>query len=196
MYKFGPNPKEVTEIVLKDSRFINILGNNEISLFDIDKNDTSSEVAHRAWTKTQISEYMDDIKKLPETNIVEINGLKLLMIHAQNGNANEKPLIYENNMQSFENNYKDFETNFVLFGHTHEKMLIEYHNKIYLNPGSLGCSFNKNVDFAILELEDGEFEKCTFESLKYDKNLVINDYLKYEVPDREFILKIFYGYSF
>ena len=195
MSKFGPNPKEVTKIVLNDSRFINILGNNEISLFDIDENDTSSEIAHRVWTKKQIDEYMNEIKKLPETNIVEISGLKLLMIHSRKDNANGKPLIYKENMQSFEDDYKEFETDFVLFGHTHEKMLIEHQNKIYINPGSLGCSFNKNADFVILELQDRQIEKCTFESLKYDKNLIINDYLKYEVPDREFILKNFYGYS-
>lgn len=74
-------------------------------------------------------------------------------------------------------------------------MLIEYHGKKYINPGSLGCSFDKDADFAILEIEDNKLTKCTFESLKYDKMLVINDYLKYEVPDREFILTNFYKYT-
>lgn len=74
-------------------------------------------------------------------------------------------------------------------------MFIERRSSKYINPGSLGCSFNKNADFAVLEIEEGELIKCTFESLKYDKMLVISDYLKYEVPDREFILTNFYGYK-
>lgn len=74
-------------------------------------------------------------------------------------------------------------------------MFIEHHGKIYINPGSLGCSFNKYADFAVLEIEEEKLIKCTFESLKYNKMLVINDYLKYEVPDKEFILTNFYGYK-
>lgn len=79
------------------------------------------------------------------------------------------------------------------FGHTHEKLFIEHHNKLYINPGSLGCSFDKTSDFVILEIEDGKVIDCEFKSLLYDKSKIINDYMKNEVPDREFILKVFYG---
>ena len=113
--QIGPNPKEATEIILNDERFINILGNNEISLFDIDENDSNTEIAHRVWTRKKISEYMNKIKEFPETNIISIDGLKLLMIHSRKGNASGKPLIYKENMESFENDYKDFEADIVLF---------------------------------------------------------------------------------
>lgn len=113
--QIGPNPKEVSEIILNDERFVNILGNNEISLFDIDENDKNTEIAHRVWTRRQINEYMSNIKELPETNIISIEGVKLLMIHSRKGNAAGKPLIYKENLECFENDYKDFETDIVLF---------------------------------------------------------------------------------
>lgn len=49
--QIGPNPAEATKTILNDSRFINILGNNETSLFNISENNNSEEIKHRRWTK-------------------------------------------------------------------------------------------------------------------------------------------------
>lgn len=113
--QIGPNPLEATKIILDDERFVNILGNNEISLFDIDENDTNTEIAHRIWTRKQIDNRMEEIKALPETRIIDIDGIKLLMIHSRKGNAAGKPLIYKENMASFEDDYKEFNADIVLF---------------------------------------------------------------------------------
>lgn len=113
--QIGPKPKETTQIIMDDKRFINILGNNEISLFDIDENDASTEVAHRVWTKQKINEYIDEIKEIPQNRIIDICGLKLLMIHSRKDNASGKPLIYKESMKEFEDDYKDFDVNVILF---------------------------------------------------------------------------------
>ena len=53
--QIGPNPAEVTKTILNDSRFINILGNNETSLFNISENNNKvKRIKHRRWTKEQI----------------------------------------------------------------------------------------------------------------------------------------------
>ena len=81
--QIGPNPFEVLEIILKDKRFINILGNNETSLFEIDYNDTSNENKHRIWTKEKIQEYLIEIQNIPQERIVNLNGINVLMIHSK-----------------------------------------------------------------------------------------------------------------
>lgn len=49
--QIGPNPYEVSSIVVNDKRFINILGNNETSLFDTNSDMDNEEMSHRIWTK-------------------------------------------------------------------------------------------------------------------------------------------------
>lgn len=49
--QIGPNPYEVSFKVLNDIRFVNILGNNETSLFEIDETNPNDEIAHRLWTR-------------------------------------------------------------------------------------------------------------------------------------------------
>lgn len=191
--QIGPNPFEVSEIILKDNRFINILGNNEISLFDIENNCNSEEIRHRKWTREQLNKNFEIIKKIPQERIIKIENKNILMIHSRKNNIKGMPLIYTENIDKFVNDYESFETEIVLFGHTHEKLYLEHNNKIFINPGSLGCSKMKTVDFAMLEINDNKISECKFKSLEYNKSELIKDYYSSSVPDREFLIKNFYG---
>lgn len=190
--QIGPNPQEVTDIVLNNNKFINILGNNETSLFNIDYKDLSSENQHRIWTRKQVKEYFDKIKKIPYEKEVNINGISFFMVHARKNDIKGTPLIYTENLKSFENDYKNCNSKVILFGHTHKKLYIEDNNKLYLNPGSLGCSFNNSVDFVILDINFNEIQNCSFISLKYDYSLLIKDFFEKDVPDKEFLIKNFF----
>ena len=191
--QIGPNPKEVTKIVLNDKRFINILGNNETSLFEIDSDDDSSENQHRKWTRKQLEDDIETIKEIGKEKIININGLEILMIHSRKNDIKGMPVIYQEGINEFVKDYEEFHTKIVLFGHTHERMLVEHSSKFFVNPGSLGCSRQKSADFAIIEIDNDEIINISFKSLHYDINKVIADYHKYDVPDREFILKTFYN---
>ena len=190
--QIGPNPQEVADIVLNNNKFINILGNNETSLFDINYKDLSSENQHRVWTREQVKEYFDKIKKIPYEKEVNINGISFFMVHARKNDIKGTPLIYTENLKSFENDYKDCKSKVILFGHTHKKLYIEDNNKLYLNPGSLGFSFNNSVDFAILDINSNEIQNCSFISLKDDYSLLIKDFFEKDVPDKEFLIKNFF----
>ncbi len=105
------------------------------------------------------------------------------------------PLLYTDDIDAFVKDYEEFNTDIVLFGHTHEKLYIEHNKKYFINPGSLGCSKNATVDFAVLKIEDGKKLECDFKSLEYDKTELINEYYNNDVPDREFLLKTFFEYK-
>lgn len=190
--QIGPNPYEVSTKVLNDIRFINILGNNETSLFEINEANLSEENLHRIWTKKQMKENFEKIKLLPKIKTLTKNNVKILMIHSRKDDIKGMPLIYTNNMDSFVKDYEEFKVDIVLFGHTHEKLYIEHNSKIFINPGSIGCSKNGTIDFAILKLDDAQNIKCNFESLKYDKTKLIKDYYDNNVPDKEFLLETFF----
>lgn len=189
--QIGPNPYEVSTKVLNDTRFINILGNNETSLFEIDKTKPNDEIAHRLWTKEQMKENFEKIKTIPKTKILTKNSIRILMLHSMKNDINGMSLMYTDNMDSF---VKDFYADIILFGHTHEKLYFEYNGKTFINPGSLGCSKNGTVDFVILKLDDSQNINCDFKSLEYDKNELIKDYYNNNVPDKEFLIKTFFKY--
>ncbi len=188
--QIGPNPYEVSTKILNDTRFVNILGNNETSLFENYETKADSEIAHRLWTKEQIKENLEKIKKLPETRIILKNNVKILMIHSTKNDIKGMPLIYTDNIESFVKDYEEFNTDIVLFGHTHEKLYIEHKNKTFINPGSLGCSKNGTIDFCILKIDDNKNIECEFKCIKYDKKELIKDFSN--VPDKEFLVKTFF----
>ena len=95
-------------------------------------------------------------------------------------------------VDEFTNDYKTYNVDIILFGHTHEKLYIEHDNKLFINPGSLGCSKKGTVDFAILEISNKILKNCIFKSLEYDKLNLIKDYNDKSVPDKEFLMQTFY----
>ena len=190
--QIGPNPYEVSFKVLNDIRFVNILGNNETSLFEIDETNPNDEIAHRLWTRKQMKENFEKIKLMSKTKIIIKNNVKILMIHSRKNDIKGMPLIYTDGIDSFVKDYEDFGTDIVLFGHTHEKLYIEHENKLFINPGSLGCSKKGTVDFAILEISNKILKNCIFKSLEYNKLNLIKDYNDKSVPDKDFLMKTFY----
>lgn len=193
--QIGPNPYEVSNIILNDTRFINILGNNETSLFEIDETSENDEIAHRLWTREQMKENYEKIKLINKTKIITRDNVKIFMIHSIENDINGMPSLCTDSNVSFVKDYEDFFADIVVFGHTHEKLYIKHNGKIFINPGSLGCSKNGTIDFAILQLDDKQNIKCDFKSLEYDKTELIKDYYNNNVPDKEFILKSFFKYN-
>ncbi len=193
--QIGPNPSEVLSVILNDTRFINILGNNETSLFEIDESNQSEENLHRIWTRNKINDNFERVKLLTNYKIIEKNDIKILMIHSRINDMEGMPLFYINNLDAFAKDYEEYSTDVVLFGHTHEKFYLEHDNKIYINPGSLGCSKNGTVDFCVLEIEKNKILDCNFKSIEYNKSELIKDYYRNDIPDKEFILKTFFYYS-
>lgn len=190
--QIGPNPAEVTKIILNDNRFINILGNNETSLFNISEEDNSEEIKHRRWTKEQIKDQFKLIKEIPTEKILKIENEKILMIHSRKNDIESMPLIYIENLDNFVDDYKEFGADIILFGHTHEKMFVEHNGKFLINPGSLGCSRTLSADFVVLKLENRRIIECTFKSIEYDRKKLLNDYEKQDVPDKKLFEKEFF----
>ena len=162
------------------------------SLFNISENNNSEEIKHRRWTKEQIKNQFELVKKIPTEKILKIENEKILMIHSRKNDIESMPLIYTENLDNFVDDYKEFETDIILLGHTHEKMYVEYNGKFIINPGSLGCSRTLSADFVILKLENRKIIECTFKSIEYDRKELLNDFEKQDVPDKELFEKEFF----
>ncbi len=83
------------------------------------------------------------------------------------------------------------ETDLVCFGHDHARLDVTGQAR-YLNPGALGCSVEPVARFAIVEIEAGEFAVSP-RAVVYDDAELIREFERREVPEREFILRSFFG---
>lgn len=192
--QIGPNPTEVYDIVMNDSRFVNIMGNGEYMFFNKEiKKHYEMESEHQDWVSNQLgSERMERLKHVPLQRIVEIEDKKFLMIHARINSVIDAPLLYDKKtLEEFTADY-DVDVDYVLIGHTHLPLYaVHWNNKPIINPGSIGCAKDGIVRFSIAELENG-LVNVTYKQLKYDKEKVIRDYRKHAVPYGEKFITMFY----
>lgn len=102
-------------------------------------------------------ETLEYIKNLEEKRLININGKKILMIH--------KIEDYDKLI-----NANDFEI--CLYGHTHIPKVFKYKNKIFINPGSVGITYNNYFNYMILEFSDKVLCNITNKKLKLTSKLL------------------------
>ncbi|MNM59222.1 phosphodiesterase [compost metagenome] len=192
--QIGPNPVEVFDIVMNDKRFINIMGNNEHVLFNRElMKFPKEEVEHQDWVIHKLGEErMDKLEKLPFKRIINIKNKKILMLHSRTNSIIEFPLLYEKkSLEEFIDDY-DEDVDYVLIGHTHLPLYAtNWSLKNILNPGAFGCGKDGIVKFIIMEI-DNELVNITYKQLRYDKQKVVDDFKRNNVPYGEKFCEIFY----
>ncbi|SHH64032.1 metallophosphoesterase family protein [Clostridium intestinale] len=192
--QIGPNPVEVFDIVMNDKRFINIMGNNEHVLFNRElMKFPEEEVEHQDWVIHKLGEErMDKLKKLPFKRIINIKNKKILMLHSRINSIIEFPLLYKKkSLEEFIGDY-DEDVDYVLIGHTHLPLYAtNWSLKNILNPGAFGCGKDGIVKFIIMEI-DNELVNITYKQLRYDKQKVVDDFKRNNVPYGEKFCEIFY----
>lgn len=192
--QIGPNPAEVYDIVMGDSRFVNIMGNSEYMYFNEDvRKHYESEAAHQAWVAEQLgSARMERLADVPLSRTVSIGDRTALMVHARTGSVMDTPLLYAGRpLGEFLADY-DTDANLILFGHTHLPLYaVHWNGRPVINPGAVGCGKDGIVRFAVLEA-DGGLVDISYKQLPYDKEKVLLDYRTKDVPLKEKFISMFY----
>ncbi len=190
---FGPHPHEVAERVLGDSRFVNIAGNNEEALAG-DLGDPDGTNKHRHWTVARLGHALHAaVIALPPQRLVELEGFRILMVHSRPGVSSELPLIYRGrNLSEFWDDYSQENPDIVLFGHTHAPFYMEHLERHFVNPGAIGLSKGNTLSFCTLHLEPGKFG-VEFHAIPWSREEIAQEFLKKNVPDKEFILQRYFG---
>ena len=93
----------------------------------------------------------DTFSKNPDERIIEIEGLKILMVH---GHREEVKMTLERLFYKA----KEKEVDLALFGHTHRAFGAEVEDVFLLNPGSLRFPApEEKRSYLVLEIKEGEF---------------------------------------
>lgn len=90
----------------------------------------------------------DVSNKYPSEQVLELEGKKIFITHGHNYGVK----------YSLNNIYyraKELEVDMVLFGHTHEALIIEEDNIIFMNPGSISLPRSINRCIGYIEISHG-----------------------------------------
>lgn len=118
--------------------------------------------------------YLDFVRDLPEKKLVEINGLKIDLVHGSPRNQSEN--IYPKLMEeTVEEMIKESNADIILCGHTHIPCGYSLNSgKTVINVGSVGRSMTEDKNAVYLQLtidNQGKFY-CEHRSIKYNNEMV------------------------
>lgn len=123
--------------------------------------------------------YKDFVRNLPESKYIEINGLKIQLVHGSPRQQNEN--IYPNlALEDVEKMVENSSADLILCGHTHIPCGYSLESgKTVVNVGSIGRSMteDKMPYWAMLDIDDNGTFQIEHTSVKYD-NKKVSEYIK------------------
>ena len=136
------SPSYVIDKIRKDPRCFVIKGNHEeLLLKSINNADFANKchqkygsglkVAHETLSREQLAW----ITNLPESKNVELGGIKVGLYHGSDKHTNE--YIYPDTTTKRLDGVSR-ENEYLFFGHTHYPVIFPKHNRVIVNPGSVG----------------------------------------------------------
>ena len=206
MIGIGPYSNEVLTLLFSRNDVSMVTGNHDEAILSLIVNEEyppshNDSKEHHQWIAKHLDRsYIPALKKLPRIIQEDIEGHSILVTHyhiepsklLDSISLDPFSKIVEptkNNMVSL---FKDYEANLILFGHHHPMHFFENNRTIYLNPGSLGCSRKASAPYSIIDITPDDIQ-VYFCKAVYEKASFLSSYEHLQVPDREFILKVFHG---
>ncbi|MEH7246070.1 metallophosphoesterase family protein [Neobacillus niacini] len=206
MIDIGPDSNEVLHMLFSRNDISMITGNHDEAILTLAKGQEypkshSNVKEHHQWLLDRMDKsFIPKIEQLPRTIKQDLEGHSILFIHYQikNGKIND-PInndpfssIVEPSVENLENLFKDNNEDLICFGHHHPIHYFKGNKAIYLNPSSLGCNHKPIARYAIVSVSKEKIE-INLEETIYDNSSFLESYHKLQVPERDFILKVFHG---
>ena len=206
MIGIGPDTNEVLDLLFSRKNVSMITGNHEeavLALLNGEEYPESHENVrnHHEWIAERLdNSFIPKLKKLPRYINYLVNSYSIYFIHyhitqeKMREHISRDPFssIIEPNFNDIADLFADRKENMICFGHHHPVHYFSNHKPIFLNPGSLGCNNKPSARYAIVNANETEIGIDLKEAL-YDNTGFLASYSRLQVPDREFILKVFHG---
>ena len=204
MVGIGSASKDVVQSIIElQNEFVIVRGNHEKYLIE-----GMPKIIHDEGVKTSqkqidrnilIAESLNDLQKkfiynLPKEIIYNVEGKKIYIVHyPMNKDGSFKKHIKEASIEENESMFSDIDADIYLYGHTHRQIYNTRNNKIFINPGSLGCPENTGcAPYGILTIDKNGVK---YEQLHAEYNVqeVIDSIIATGLPGYKEILELFYG---
>lgn len=164
-----PNPNEVIELLQsRDAQFIR--GNREnYLLHELESGNKfwpgKRQFESLQWTLDHINpEYLDWIRTLPGELVLETpDCADILVVHGST--ESDRELLLSTKKERVEEVLMDIEENYLVCGHTHLPWSWTINDKVLINPGAVGVSYNKEplAEYVMLTSNKKRWEVEHFE---------------------------------
>ncbi len=195
----GYETNEVLNLLISRNDLSFVIGNHDEAIFDIlsgrEPYSRGKERKHHEWIASHLDrQFLPFLINLPTTFSAEYNGKRLFFVHYHlDEHGDFLPVDYEPTSEKLDFLYRNSHADVVCFGHHHVIHHFKTKKRLYLNPSSLGCDYKPIATYTILTIgECGEIN-VTFKEVHYDNKEFLLGYSRLNVPDSNYILKIFHG---
>lgn len=187
---YGPYPNEVVEGVKKEGAQ-SIIGNYDEKVLGYREKKRNKKPTDPAklfsfeWTAKMISPATRSyLKQLPAQRRLNVSGKSFLLVHGSPF-ASDEPLTLETPGPRFLEIAQQARADYILCGHSHHPFHKKTGKVVYVNPGSVGRSFDGNpaASYAILSFEKGDVQ-ITHHRVGYDLKTVISKMEQLDFPER------------
>lgn len=206
----GPKPKECLDLIIK-ANISMILGNHELYYLlgsPLTNNLSHHEKLQIKWVKDSLNQKQYDyLKECPLTITKRINNKELLFTHFLIKNPQipkDNSLIVNSNQDIYpfhslsiiKNNeidkiIKTISSDYIFIGHEHNHFEKNIDNKKLICLGSSGCIKNSITKYTILDFNK-ETITISEKELLYNRNNLINDFIKVDYPCKKELAKMFF----
>lgn len=153
------------------------------------------EIENHKWTHRELSNTSKEfISKLQASNTIQIENKEIYIVHyPSNEKGTYKKHIKKPNIKQNEEMFSGVDADIFIYGHTHTISVNNENDKLYINPGSLGCPMKSNIANAGVLSINGDNVDFKQLNIEYNVNEVIQQIEKLRFSFYKGILKIFYG---
>ena len=198
----GPYPAECVDLMEKTPNLKCVKGNHELYFVNgLPKSQPEwmgdGEFQHQLWTHEQLGEQRKSIiSQWPMVFEYDIDGSKITFVHyGLTPAGNDFAGVVRNPGSSdLDDLFGEQKGKFIFFGHDHAVSDIQGKAR-YINAGSLGCHPKAIARYIIARFEDGLVD-IQHHSAVYDDIDLFRTFEDRNVPDREFLYKVFFGRRF
>lgn len=187
----------------KKDMLIAVLGNHEQYLLnglpenihDDKRKMSKEEIENHKWNHSKISKQSKAfLSEFELSQNIEIEGKRFYIIHyPMKADGTFKKHIKNPSIEESNKMFEGIDADVFLYGHTHAYSVNCEDNKLYINPGSLGCPMDSDIAKAgILEINNGKIDFKAID-VKYNVTEIVEEMNKLKFPFYKEILKIFYG---
>lgn len=195
----GYQTNEVLELLITCKNISYVMGNHDEAIIDIlsgrEPYSKGKEKDHHKWIAERLDpKFIPFLINLPIQLRASFNGKSFLFVHYHLNDQNHFcHLDLEPSEKKLDEFYHTSSADVVCFGHHHVVHHFKTPKRLYINPSSLGCNFQPTAPLMIVTIgENGEISP-NFLEVPYDNKNFLQGYRTLNVPDSDYILKIFHG---
>jgi predicted phosphodiesterase len=195
----GYETNEVLQLLSSRADISFVMGNHDEAILDIiagrEPYSRGSEKIHHQWIASHLDrKFIPFLKEIPVTLESVYNSKKLYFVHYHLSEQNDFiPLDKEPSDKKLDEHYRASAADIVCFGHHHVIHHFKSKERLYLNPSSLGCNYQPLAPYAVVMIGEQGDISVSFKEVPYDNKEFLLGFKSQNVPDADYILKIFYG---